>query len=615
MDNYLKKLSKTDKIIYSVFWIVSIFVILITFLIPTKYSFSLVSIVVNFFLIIIIREVMKLLKVKFTRKQKIIIILTIVIIYIFYIFSIINRQFIYYWDYSCYYNIQLSSAEKFANGLLEGIRYFIGSTWSGEYGNFLSFIPEFVFNFTNKSINSFLLSCVIVYIPYIVFSVAIMLKIFMDKFKISQANSFFTSALFACILFPILHATLIYGQPDIFGLAFIFLIIALTIDYDFKEIEFNRLFLILITTFMLIISRRWYLYWIIAFYLCYIVKIIIDNLKNVKQLAEILKNIILYGIVVIIFFGLTLFPLIKNILFSNVGDYSEFYLTGGFSQEIINQVNHLGYLIIIIMIIGIIYGLIKNKHRLTTILSVVQYFIIIFLFTRIQNMGLHHSLILIPTYLYWLYLFIFIIIENKKENITRILLVFILTFIVNFAYGVCNNTNDNLFTKVSLTVPAQDDYKEIESVAKWLQENLTEESTAYMITHNNKYNPDKFRNFYTPDKTISKYLPYGSAIIGTHKFPIELFTSKYIITTTPFESVSIEQKYNDVFNQLVEQVKFKIIKDFDMNNGYHILVYERIKAADENEKQLYLNVLEEESKLYPALYKNIIENYTIPSDT
>ena len=149
----------------------------------------------------------------------------------------------------------------------------------------------------------------------------------------------------------------------------------------------------------------------------------------------------------------------------------------------------------------------------------------------------------------------------------------------------------------------------MKKVADWLQDNLNEENTAYMITHNNMYNPDKFRMFYMPDKTIEKYLPYGSAVVGVHKFPIELFTSKYIITTTPFENISIENKYEEVFEELVNENKFSFVKNFDMNNGYQILIYERVKDVDEEEINKYKIILEEESKKYPKLYQKVMEDY------
>ena len=130
-----------------------------------------------------------------------------------------------------------------------------------------------------------------------------------------------------------------------------------------------------------------------------------------------------------------------------------------------------------------------------------------------------------------------------------------------------------------------------------------------MLTHNNKYNPDKLRNYYLPDQSISNYLPYGSAVIGVHKFPLELFTAKYIIITEPFESISIEQNYYNTFQILLSEEKFTLEKEFSMGNGYKILIYKRIKEVDQKEKEEYLQALEEASRKYPELYKNIIESY------
>lgn len=602
----ISKLSKIDKILYSSFILILLLTLILGLLNVNTLLLTLISILANFFLILIYKYIIKKLNTNFSKKEKICIFASISFIYIFYFISIIGRKFIYYWDYSCYYNIQLSTIAKFETSLLDGIKYFVGSTWSGEYGNFLSFFPQIIFNFTTKTINAFNLSCVLIYIPYIIFSFSIMLKKINNIFKVREENKLFILSILTFTLFPILHATFIYGQPDLFGLAFIFLLMSLTINYDFKKIEKDRLFLILIITFMLIITRRWYLYWIIAYYSCYIIRIIINNFQNKKTLLTIIKNIIAYGIIVILFFGITLFPLIKNILFAGFENQYNYYLTGGFKTELISQINYLGYIYFLFIIIGMIYGILNKKTRLISVLNIIQYFIIIILFTKIQNMGLHHSLLLLPTYLYFLYLFTTLILkQNKKISIILITLL-IVSIIFNFSYGFMKQKNNKLLTTISLKVPEQEDYKEIEEVAKWLKDNLKESSTAYMITHNNKYNPDKFRNFYMPDTTISKYLPYGSAILGVHKFPTELFAAKYVLTTTPFECVSIEYKYNDIFQILVEKEYFKLIKEFDMKNGYKILIYERKKETDESELNLYKEQLSEEIIKYPNLYKDLI---------
>lgn len=563
-------------------------------------SFLLLSFITNFIFIKGLFEVLKLLKIKFSKKEKLIIILIISFNYLFYFISLVNRNFIYYWDYSCYYNIQMESIERFNEGLSSGIRYFIGSTWSGEYGNFLSFIPQIIFQFSSKTVDSYLMSCVLIFTPYIVISLSILLKELINKYKLN--NNIFNVILPLFILFPVFHGTAIYGQPDYFGLFFVFLIVALTISYDFKKLDYLRLFLILVSTYLLLISRRWYMYWILSYYVCYVLGLIINNIKNKDDLITIIKNGIIYALVCGLIFGVTLFPLFKNILAANMSSSYTFYMSGGFKSEIFYQYRHLGLVISLIVLIGIILGIINKKYRKLTLLGLLQVFIIIFLFTKIQNMGLHHTLTLLPVYLLFITLFI---INTNKNILNKIIILF---FILNFIISI-NGSNNILFTDIKISVPYQEDYKEIGEVVSYLKEILDEDNTAYMITHTNKYNPDKLRSYELPDTTIQKYLPYGSAVLGTHKFPIELFTARYIITTTPFESISIEEKYNDVFKELVKEEVFTLNKDFDMHNNYHILIYERVKPVTIEETNKYIEKISKDTKEFKNIYEDIILDY------
>lgn len=604
-----KYINKTDKILYLVFFILTLFILGISAINPNKHSFATISIAANLFLIIIYREIKKILNINFSRKEKIIISIIILLVYISFGINIYYRKFFYFFDYACYYNIQLSTAENFSTGLFNGIRTFIGSTWSGEYGNFLSFFPEIIFHFTNRTTNSFILCYTFIFTPYVITALSMYLKKIEEKLNIKNNNLFFVLALISFIVFPVYHATAIYGQPDFFGLSFIFLIIALTINYDFKEIDYVRLILIFLTTFMLIITRRWYIYWIISYFICYIVNLYLTNIKSKKDLIKITKNIFIYGIIVIILLIVSLFPMIKNILKSSIGDYSAFYLTSGFKGEIINQIRIIGYLPLLLMIIGIIYGLNKKDLRIKTLLSIVQCFLIIFLFTRIQNMGHHHTLVLLPTYIYWLYLCLNMILNETKTMAKRYCILYSLVLITNFIFSINNISTDIYFSYIPLKVNNDQYYENYVEVAKWLTEKLNENESGYLISHNTKFNPDKFRNINMPDKTIFNNLPYGSAVIGTHSFPTSLFTAKYVMTTTPFEHISIEYKFNDVFLKLVEKNKFKKIKEFDMGEGYKFIIYERIEKVDANEIDLYQKALEEESKIYPHLYKDVINQF------
>ena len=572
-----------------------------------KITFFLFSVTLNVLLINILVITKRVLKIKLSKIDYGIIIGTILIVYLFYSISLMTRNFIYYWDYACYYKIQIDTIDAFQSGIFHGLRSFLASTFSGEYGSFLCFIPQVFFGITNKTPNSYISSCTTIFTPYIIYSLALLLKTGMNILKSKKQELILGTSLLIFILMPIYHATAILGQPDYFGLFFIFLIISLTINYSFEKLELERLIILFITSYFLLISRRWYVYYMISYYLCYGISVILSNWKEKDKLKVILKNACIFIGICILLFGCTLFPLIKNILLNDFKSHYGYYLNGGFLGELVSQVKHLGIITLFLMSIGLFIGIINKEYRKYTIISFSQIFMIIFLFTRIQNMGTHHSLVLLPSYYYLILVIILFFEKSKRSILINSLIIIILG--INFLNGVVG-TNNTLFTDILLKAPYQEDYKEMKEVADWLQENLNEENTAYMITHNNLYNPDKFRMFYMPDKTIGNYLPYGSAVKGVHKFPIELFTAKYIITTTPFDNISIENKYEKVFEELVSENKFSLVKNFNMNNGYQILIYERIKEVDEEEINKYKEALEEESKEYPELYEEVINNYT-----
>lgn len=592
----MKKIDKLDKLLFT-FFSVALVLSLVLGLVGFNVLIFL-SIAANLFLIMIFKYLIKRFNIKFSTKEKIFIILLIILLYTFYIISILTRKFIYYMDFSCYYNLQNELSDAFGISLFRGIRYFGGGTWSGEYGTFLSFFVEIFYKFSSKTINAYLISCVLIFIPYIILSFSLLIK------KMCN-NKVFIPSLLIFILMPILHSTFIMGQPDIFGMVFVFLIIFLTIDYNFKKIEFDRLLLLLILTFALIITRRWYMYFVIAYYIIYVIKILIENKKDFKI---IITNGFKFAIISILFIGILLFPMFKNILINNYSSSYSFYLGNGFIGELKNQVLHLGILNLIIIMFGIVMG-IKNKNtRLNSVLAIVGYFIIIYLFTRIQNMGLHHSLLLIIFYIYFEIILLNYFIKNEMEFFCYII---ILTLLINFSMGIYRINDTKIFTNVPISVSDDENYKEIKNIAKWLKDKLNSENRAYMITHNNMINPDKFRNIFKPDNTISSYLPYGSSIIGVHLFPGDLLTAKYVITTTPFDATSIEYKYNEVFNGLVNENKFKLIKKFDLKNNYQLLIYERIIPYDNNEIKLYKDALKEESEKYKNLYENVLNEYLI----
>ena len=490
-----------NKNIFSIIFLLCLILLLSIFKI-NNYIFLLISILFHVFLILIIKDIIRRNSISFSKKEKIFLVILTTSLIILYSISIFTRKFIYYWDFSCYYNLQLDTIKAYQSGLISGIKQLIGSTWAGEYGSLLSYIPQVIFQFTNKSISFYLFSSVITIIPYLIISIGIFTKKILNTKK---------------------------------EYIFIFLLLTITKDYNFIKLDIIKLFEILLFTLLLTMSRRWYVYWILTYYILYIIMILLTNKKEWKI---IIKNILLYGIIVLILYLVPLIPFFKNTLLNDYASSYQFYKGGGILEEVVRQIKHLGIIQLIMIFGGIIVGCLRKEHRKLTIMSFIQLLLIIILFNRIQSMGLHHSLLLIPTYS----LFIIVLIDfiPKKAYLVLISIV-LLNFIISFT----NYTSIN-FTDVKLIVEDDKNYNQLVEVESFLEKNLSKNNTAYMITHNNTINPDKLRNIRTPNSKVKKYLPYGSAVIGVHKFPLELFTSKYIITTSPYESISVDLKYNNV---------------------------------------------------------------------
>ena len=68
------------------------------------------------------------------------------------------------------------------------------------------------------------------------------------------------------VLWPMFLWPATHGMPDAFGLTFVAIILLLCAEYRFDTLEWPRLVALCAATFAQILTRRWYMFWIVAFY-------------------------------------------------------------------------------------------------------------------------------------------------------------------------------------------------------------------------------------------------------------------------------------------------------------------------------------------------------------
>ena len=83
-----------------------------------------------------------------------------------------------------------------------------------------------------------------------------------------------------CATFPFVRMSAVLGQPDWFGLIFAFMLMLLTLDYRFDGIDLPRYLLIFAATAGIILTRRWYLYFVVGYCFAYVLMLAVSSKRD-----------------------------------------------------------------------------------------------------------------------------------------------------------------------------------------------------------------------------------------------------------------------------------------------------------------------------------------------
>ena len=572
----------------------------------------------------IIHNVGRITKIKITKKHAIIIIIGVIFCGIIYGYVINTRQYIYTWDRQVYYMKQMKLLNKFKTDYISAICNIIETTYEQDYGNFMLSFTSLIFSLVNNTPDNFVLTYYIVgIIPVIIIFSMIMIKLLVNIKQPRRQYIFMASGVLLLSTLPVLHRASIRGQPDIIGLIFLGLIILLTMDYYFLKIEKRRWLYLILCVVFLAITRRWYVFWLLGYFITYGLSIIVKFLleKKIKELKIILKNTSIFILISIIFLGILVSPIIYRTLKNNYATSYSAWNIGGINHEFRTQTSRLGIIYVIIMICGVIYGLCSKENRLFTIQLLGTNIITIIAFTRIQNTGAHHTLMLIPTYIILFQLAIIGISKISRKIIYAILVTTtIFISIINFIGSITENKyifNNRIFTNMSIKPTKRDDYENMGKMVEFIKKNCNIYNKAYINAATQEYSKHAFANYNLPeDLYLTNVIIYEASIDSVHGFPTELLNCKYVfISNIVLESTGakkgniIKNIKNAIEKNEIISSKYKKEKEFRMNEKIVFYAYRRVEKFDEDERIEWLKIFEEQSKKYPDLFEKKINSF------
>lgn len=550
------------------------------------------------------RRAAKAVGAKLTKTDAVILAVCVVLSAAFYLYAMVGRQSLYLWDNATYYNLQVRLESNFADGVFTGVGSTIYKTWFNDYAPLvINLLAEPFFMFTPRTANTFALLCALLIPTLVYYSAWIFLTVLRRKLQPKDPVLFTALSMAFVLLLPLLHIALYRGMPDLLGVAFAFMLFALGVGYDFSRPAPARLVSLAVFTGMLMLTRRSYMFTVVAFFLLYGLWVLIGAWLH-KQ-AQTALRFVKFAAASLVCVGVPLLPMFWRIVKADYSDRYATYQTGGFLAELNNQRVYLGWLVFGIMLIGILYGLYKRRTRALAVLSAVGAVLTVLLVTRVQNMDDHQSLAVAPFYLLGCFLCALLVADLPWQRPRRVLAA-ALGVLCGLNFGACsgllpvilpNAVNSGLYFYVD---SPRSDMKQVAEVNDWLRQNCTGENSAYMICHGVVYSPDVFRVSALPDESIREILPYGACNPGNDAFPKELFTAQVVLTCTPFDPNNHTEKMNAAFLENQEKyAPFEVAAEFDMGNGYTITAYRRVKAPTVAELDTYRTYLAEENERFP----------------
>lgn len=542
-----------------------------------------------------------------------------------------SRTFLYHWDYVNYILKQYHAEAAFAQSTGAGFRFLLDSI-TEDYTNFITLFTEFPFCLSGKTGDDYAFCQVFSVLPSLLVLLAGLTVKVGRMLRVKNRFWYFLIGFSWCATFPFVRMSAVLGQPDWFGLIFAFMLMLLTLDYRFDGIDLPRYLLIFAATAGIILTRRWYLYFVVGYCFAYVLMLAVSSIRLAKdgqpsRAVHRMVRLVVFGLCAAGAMVLLLLPMVRKILsFDYAGRYS-YYNFGGITLELAAQTLRIGLLNFILIGIGLWFA---AKRRLPALpcLAGAELLVSLVLFTRVQNTGSHQMLLFVPG---WLLLFLVgsaALADGLKKH-TAVKLCY-WGFTMVFAVSVrCSPLTTvalpgfvvdhfplkavSEFVRLDKLTYDRTDAAQIQRVDDWIDAHCDAEKGefAYMIPHDMLYNSDMFQYAALPDIQLQGKLSAGISIPGTHEFPVRFFEAKYVLTAEPLPQTfvsggELSGRWNALFCAARDE-HFTQAASFDMGNGTVFTVWERTEPADRAEVEYYLDAFAQEDALYPEMFSQVAE--------
>lgn len=523
------------------------------------------------------------------------------------------RQTVYSDDAINYFAKQTLLFGSFGQSGFYGIHVLLKSLLTADYKMFMNLFISVPYLFTGRSINAFMVCYAITCFVPMWFALLMGAKYLAQQLPACHTALYYPLCMAVMVLWPMFLWPATHGMPDAFGLTFAAVIALLCADYRFETLPWPRLLAIFAATFALILTRRWYMFWILAFYAVYVLAVLVGAVRR-KTLGSTLKHMLLFGVPSAVIIVGALLPTFKTILTTDYADIYGAYYGGGFGNNCLGQLRTQGLIWLVLCAAGLVWLLYCRSTRAQAIVAAAASLGAMVLFTRTQSLGDHQSLILAPFYLLMLFGLCAKLTQQKAKPWLRnaaagVLAVFL---VVNFGNALRlpgKNVQTLALSSESLDLTRRTDLAQMRAVTDFVLEHCTEDQTVYINMDSNGYSGTTFAYSDPAHPQLQTMILWESSVPSTHGFPTGIWTSEYVMVTDRVDEGGIVGPINAALRtQSPAAVHYEYETEFPLD-GITLYCYRRTARPDAEEADYFKQVFAEYDARWPEIFSQRIDEY------
>lgn len=523
------------------------------------------------------------------------------------------RQTVYSDDAINYFAKQTLLFGSFGQSGFYGLHVLLESLLTADYKMFMNLFISVPYLFTGRSINAFMVCYAITCFVPMWFALLMGAKYLAQQLPACHTALYYPLCMAVMVLWPMFLWPATHGMPDAFGLTFAAVIALLCADYRFETLPWPRLLAIFAATFALILTRRWYMFWILAFYAVYVLAVLVGAVRR-KTLGSTLKHMLLFGVPSAVIIVGALLPTFKTILTTDYADIYGAYYGGGFGNNCLGQLRTQGLIWLVLCAAGLVWLLYCRSTRAQAIVAAAASLGAMVLFTRTQSLGDHQSLILAPFYLLMLFGLCAKLTQQKAKPWLRnaaagVLAVFL---VVNFGNALRlpgKNVQTLALSSESLDLTRRTDLAQMRAVTDFVLEHCTEEQTVYINMDSNGYSGTTFAYSDPAHPQLQTMILWESSVPSTHGFPTGIWTSEYVMVTDRVDEGGIVGPINAALRtQSPAAVHYEYVTEFPLD-GITLYCYRRTARPDAEEADYFKQVFAEYDARWPEIFSQRIDEY------